>query len=150
MSPEDKLAAIAMALGLPAPAMGGGLPGDDMEGMPEPDGDEAAMAMKAEEALRRTNDPYYHALLESLDRYRIRESRQEAVLEARAAAHGAKLPSYAITESFVNHLASTSKAGWRRIIQDQHKVAVRENRPISTGPVNMSSISALVKQLTEN
>ena len=150
MSPEDKLAAIAMALGLPAPAMGGGLPGDDMGGMPEPDGDEAAMAMKAEEALRRTNDPYYHALLESLDRYRIRESRQKAVLEARAAAHGAKLPSYAITESFVNHLASTSKAGWRRIIQDQHKVAVRENRPISTGPVNMSSISALVKQLTEN
>lgn len=149
MSPEEKLAAIAEALGLPAPAMGGA-PGDDLGGMPEPDGDEQEMAMKAEEALRATNDPYYHALLESLDRYRVRESRTKAIREARVAAHAAKLPAYAITESFIDHLASTNKAGWKRIIQDQQKVAVRESRPISTGPVNQSSLSALKKFLTEN
>ena len=106
--------------------------------------------MKAEEALRATNDPYYHALLESLDRYRVRESRTKAIREARVAAHAAKLPAYAITESFIDHLASTNKAGWKRIIQDQQKVAVRESRPISTGPVNQSSLSALKKFLTEN
>lgn len=147
MSAEEKLAAIAMALGLPAPGDAG--MGDMEAGLPEPDGDEEAMAMKAEEALRATSDPYYHALLSKLDRMVIRESRRRTILAARTAAHKAKLPAYAITESFVNHLASSAKAHWPKIIGDQRKVAVRESRPRSTGLVAQNDISALVKSLTE-
>ena len=146
MSAEEKLAAIAMALGLPAPGESGM---GDLGGGMEPDGDEDAMAMKAEEALRATSDPYYHALLSKLDRMVIRESRRKAVMEARIAAHKAKLPGYAITESFVNHLAASGKTAWGKIIADQRKVAVRESRPRSTGPVAQNDISALVKSLTE-
>jgi hypothetical protein len=148
MSADEKLAAIATAMGLPAPGGMEGLEGD-MGAMPEPDGDEEAMAMKAEEALRATNDPYYHALLSKLDRMIIRESRRKTVLEAKAAAHKAKLPGYAITESLINHLASSNKASWNKIISDQRRILVRESRPRSTGPVAQNDISALVKSLTE-
>jgi hypothetical protein len=131
--------------------------GDNMGAADEPeeDGEEApadddqAMAKKAEEALRRTGDKHYLALLRQLDTYRVAEGRRKTFAEAKSSCEKAGLPTYAVTETFLSTLAHAPRGEWERVLEDRRRVTTKFSKPKSA-PANVADgLDALRKALRE-
>lgn len=121
----------------------------DMEKMDE----EIEDVKKAEESLRSSEKKGYRLLLEELDSYRVKEQKNLVVNKAKEACVKSGLPSFAITECFIDTLISANENQWTKLLEDRRKLVFAGNskKPISTGPVsvdNKQSVSDLVKQLT--
>lgn len=113
------------------------------------DNDEA-MARKAEEALRRTGDKYYAALLRQLDAYRVAESRRGLFRDAKSASEKAGLPAYAVTETFLSTLAHAPRGEWERVLEDRRRVSTKFSKPRSTtGAQADDGLAALRRALRE-
>jgi hypothetical protein len=131
--------------------------GDDMDAADEPttDGEEApadddqAMAKKAEEALRRTGDKYYLALLRQLDTYRVAEGRRKTFAEAKSSCEKAGLPTYAVTETFLSTLAHAPRGEWERVLEDRRRISTKFSKPKSSAANVADGLDALRKALRE-
>ena len=114
-----------------------------------PADDDEAMARKAEEALKKTGDKYYAALLRELDAYRVAESRRTLFKTAKSAADKAGLPSYAVTETFISTLATLPQGEWERVLEDRRRVSSKFSNPKSNSATAEDGLAALRKALRE-
>ncbi len=114
-----------------------------------PADDDEAMARKAEEALKRTGDRYYAALLRELDGYRVAEARRKLFKNAKSAADKAGLPSYAVTETFISTLATLPQGEWERVLEDRRRVSSKFSTPKSNSANAEDGLAALRKALRE-
>lgn len=114
-----------------------------------PADDDEAMARKAEEALKRTGDRYYAALLRELDGYRVAEARRRLFKNAKSAADKAGLPSYAVTETFISTLATLPQGEWERVLEDRRRVSSKFSTPKSNSANAEDGLAALRKALRE-
>lgn len=114
-----------------------------------PADDDEAMARKAEEALKKTGDKYYAALLRELDAYRVAESRRTLFKTAKSAADKAGLPSYAVTETFISTLATLPQGEWERVLEDRRRVSSKFSTPKSNSANAEDGLAALRKALRE-
>lgn len=121
----------------------------DEEAGEAPADDDEAMARKAEEALRRTGDKYYAALLRQLDAYRVAESRRTLFRDAKSSADKAGLPAYAVTETFLSTLATLPRGEWERVLEDRRRVSSKFSKPKSNGANADDGLAALRKALRE-
>jgi hypothetical protein len=105
---------------------------------------------KAEEALRTSPQAGYKQLLEELDLFRLQAKRNELSSKATEICNKSGLPSYAITECFVDTLISSDENSWKTLVEDRKRVVFHTKKPISTGVVdNKLTVDSLVKQLTQ-
>lgn len=114
-----------------------------------PADDDETMARKAEEALKRTGDRYYAALLRELDGYRVAEARRRLFKNAKSAADKAGLPSYAVTETFISTLATLPQGEWERVLEDRRRVSSKFSTPKSNSANAEDGLAALRKALRE-
>lgn len=114
-----------------------------------PADDDETMARKAEEALKRTGDRYYAALLRELDGYRVAEARRKLFKNAKSAADKAGLPSYAVTETFISTLATLPQGEWERVLEDRRRVSSKFSTPKSNSANAEDGLAALRKALRE-
>jgi hypothetical protein len=114
-----------------------------------PADDDEAMAKKAEEALRKTGDKHYLALLRQLDAFRVAEARRRTFSAAKGACEKAGLPAYAVTETFLSTLAHAPRGEWERVLEDRRRVTTKFSKPKSAPASVADGLEALRKALRE-
>lgn len=123
---------------------------DDDGSASDEEEDDDKLVDKAEEALKRTGDKHYLALLRKFDALKVAESQRRVLAEAKDAAAKAGIAEFAVTETFLQTLAMSPKKEWERVLEDRRKVSTKFSTPKSSvSPTADSAIDALRKKLQQ-
>ena len=108
--------------------------------------DDEEMAGKAVEALRRTGDRHYLALVKRYDELKVAEAKRRTLDEAQAACKKAGLADFAVTETFLSTLATSPKGEWERVLEDRRRVSTKFSTPKSSTPTTADDALAILRK----